>query len=102
VAAHLRAGRVAEALAAYPAKLLTRSVNFAIGIMRDELNETVGASVRTSGEAELMLRWCSTDMGAVDSFAAAAVEQVLGATDPRLQMLRVKMARMDRELRAQV
>jgi hypothetical protein len=41
-------------------------------------------------------------MGAADSFAAAIVEQVVGATDPRLQMLRVKMARMDRELRAQV
>lgn len=100
VAAHLRAGRVAEALAAYPAKLLTRSANFAIELMRDELNEAVGASVRASGEADLILRWCSTDMGAVDSSAAAVAERVIGAGDPRAQLLRAKMARMERELQA--
>ena len=100
VAAHLRAGRVADALALYPAKLLTRSANFAIELMRDELNEAVGASVRARGEADLVLRWCSTDMGAADSAAAAVVERVVGAGDPRFQLLRARMARMDRELRA--
>ncbi|MFF2317646.1 GAF domain-containing protein [Arthrobacter sp. NPDC058097] len=100
VAAHLRAGRVADALAAYPAKLLTRSANFAIELMRDELNEAVGASVGASGVADLILRWCSTDMGAADSAAAAALERVAGADDPRFQLVRAKMARMDRELRA--
>ncbi|MFE4833788.1 GAF domain-containing protein [Arthrobacter sp. NPDC056691] len=100
VTAHLRAGRVTEALAAYPAKLLTRSANFAIELMRDELNEAVGASVRASGEAEMILRWCSTDMGAEDPSAAAAVEQIAGTDDPRFQLVRAKMARMDRELRA--
>ncbi|WP_314196412.1 GAF domain-containing protein [uncultured Arthrobacter sp.] len=100
VAAHLRAGRVADALSLYPAKLLTRSANFAIELMRDELNEAVGASVRASGEADLVLQWCSTDMGAADSAAAAVVEQVFGAADPRFQLLRAKMARLDRELRA--
>ncbi|MFE4541419.1 GAF domain-containing protein [Arthrobacter sp. NPDC056727] len=100
VAAHLRAGRVAAALAAYPAKLLTRSANFAIELMRDELNEAVGASVRASGEADLILRWCSTDMGAADSSSAAVVERVVGAGDPRAQLLRARMARLDRELRA--
>ena len=39
MAGHLRDGRVAEAFAAYPAKLLNRSVNLAIGFMRDELNK---------------------------------------------------------------
>ena len=100
VAAHLRAGRVADALALYPAKLLTRSANFAIELMRDELNEAVGASVRASGEADLVLQWCSTDMGAADSAAAAVVERVLEAADPRLQLLRARTARLDRELRA--
>jgi transcriptional regulator of acetoin/glycerol metabolism len=99
VAAHLQAGRVKQALASYPAKLLTRSANFAIGLMRDELNEAVGASVRASGNSDLIVQWCSTDMGAVDSSAAAVVERVVGTSDPRLQLLRVKMARMDRELR---
>jgi hypothetical protein len=88
-------------LASYPAKLLTRSANFAIGLMRDELNEAVGASVRASGDPGLIVQWCSTDMGAVDSSAAAVVERVVSASDPRLQLLRVKMARMDRELRVQ-
>lgn len=52
------------------------------------------------GEADLILRWFSTDMGAVDSFAGAVSEQLVGATDPHLQLLWVKMARMDCELRA--
>jgi hypothetical protein len=102
VVAHLQAGRVGEALASYPAKLLTRSVNFAIGLMRDELNEVVGASVRASGNSDLILQWCATDMGAVDSSAAAVAERAVDASDPRLQLLRVRMARMDRELRVQV
>jgi hypothetical protein len=100
VAAHLRAGRVSEALAAYTAKLLTRSANFAIELMRDELNEAVGATVRASGDADLVLRWCSTDMGGTDSAAAAVVEGLVGTDDPRLQLLRARMARIDRELRA--
>ena len=100
VAAHLRAGRVTEALAEYPAKLLTRSANFAIELMRDELNEAVGASVRTSGVADLVLQWCSTEMGAADSAAAAVVARLAGTDDPRFQLVRAKMARMDRELRA--
>jgi hypothetical protein len=102
VADHLRAGRVSEALASYPAKLLTRSANFAIGLMRDELNEAVGASVRASGRSDLIMQWCSTDMGAADSSTAAVIERVVGASDPRLQLLKVKMARMDRQLRVQV
>ncbi|WP_354262248.1 hypothetical protein [Arthrobacter sp. OAP107] len=100
VAAHLRAGRVSDALAEYPAKLLTRSANFAIELMRDELNEAVGASVRASGEADLVLQWCATDMGAADSAAAAVVERLAGTDDPRFQLVRAKMTRMDRELRA--
>jgi hypothetical protein len=100
VAAHLREGRIAEAVAAYPARLLARSANLAISLMRDELNEAVSASVRASGEPDLILSWCSSDMGAGDLAAAAAVRGLAGADDPRYQLLRARMARVDRELRA--
>lgn len=99
VAGHLREGRTAQALAAYPAPLLARSTNLAIELMRDELNAAVGASVRTSGQPDLILRWCSSEMGATDFDAAAAVKDAAG-TDPRYHLLRARMARLDRELRA--
>jgi hypothetical protein len=100
MAGHLREGRVTEALAAYPAKLLNRSVNLSIELMRDELNEAVGASVRSSGDASLMMQWCASDMGAADTAAAAAMASLSGPDDPRYQLVRARMERMDRELRA--
>lgn len=100
VAGHLLEGRVAEALAAYPARLLNRSVNLAIELMRDELNEAMGSSVRASGDARIILRWCSSDMGLSDTTAAAAVAGLTAPDDPRYQLLRARMERVDRELRA--
>nr|WP_244208510.1 GAF domain-containing protein [Arthrobacter oryzae] len=100
VAAHLREGRVAQALSAYPAKLLTRSVNLEIGFMRDELNVAVGASVRSSGDARLMLQWCTSDMGSDDTATAAAAAALIGPDDPRCQLISARMERVDRELRA--
>ncbi|MDN4642397.1 GAF domain-containing protein [Arthrobacter sp. PsM3] len=100
VAGHLRDGRVAEAVAAYPAKLLNRSGNLAVGFMRDELNEAVGASVRASGDARLMLQWCTSDMGSSDTAAAATAAALLGPQDPRCQLVSARMERVDRELRA--
>lgn len=100
VAGHLREGRVAAAVAAYPAKFLNRSNNLAIGFLRDELNEAVGASVRASGDAGLMLRWCTSDMGSTDTAAAALAAKLLGPLDPRAQLVTARMERLDRELRA--
>ncbi|MDV8149599.1 helix-turn-helix domain-containing protein [Arthrobacter sp. B10-11] len=100
VADHLRNGRVAEALAAYPAKLLNRSTNLPVELMRDELNEAVGASVRSSGDAQLILRWCASDMGASDTEAAAAMAGLIGPGDPRFQLVRARMERVDRELQS--
>lgn len=100
VAGHLQDGRVADAMAAYPAKLLNRSGNLAVGFMRDELNAAVGASVRASGDARLMLQWCTSDMGSSDTVAAAAAATLIGPLDPRFQMVRARMERVDRELRA--
>lgn len=100
VAGHLRSGRVREALAAYPAKLLNRSTNLSIELMRDELNEAVGASVRSSGDAQLIMRWCASDMGASDTEAAAAMASLIGPGDPRFQLVRARMERVDRELQS--
>ncbi|HEX9089258.1 MAG TPA: GAF domain-containing protein [Arthrobacter sp.] len=100
VAGHLRDGRVAEAFAAYAAKLLNRSSNLAVGFMRDELNEAVGASVRASGDARLMLQWCTSDMGSSDTAAAATAARLLGPQDPRGRLVSARMERVDRELRA--
>lgn len=100
VANHLRDGRVADALAAYPAKLLNRSANLSVELMRDELNEAVGASVRSSGDARLIMRWCASDMGASDVEAAAAMASLIGPGDPRFQLVRARMDRVDRELQS--
>jgi hypothetical protein len=100
VSGHLREGRVGEAFAAYSAKLLNRSANLSIGFMRDELNVAVGASVRASGDARLMLQWCSSDMGSSDTAAAAAATKIMGPLDPRGQLVSARMERVDRELRA--
>ncbi|MCY1217085.1 hypothetical protein D9M72_289850 [compost metagenome] len=98
VADHLRGGRVADALAAYPAKLLNRSANLSVELMRDELNEAMGASVRSSGDAQLIMRWCASDMGASDVEAAAAMASLIGRGDPRFQVVRARMERVNREL----
>ncbi|CAN7241038.1 GAF domain-containing protein [Arthrobacter sp. LjRoot14] len=98
VASHLRDGRVADALASYPAKLLNRSANLSVELMRDELNEAVGASVRSSGDAQLIMRWCASDMGASDVQAAAAMASLIGPGDPRFQVVRARMERVNREL----
>lgn len=100
VADHLRGGRVADALAAYPAKLLNRSANLSVELMRDELNEAMGASVRSSGDAQLIMRWCASDMGASDVEAAAAMASLIGPGDPRFQLVRARMERVDRELQS--
>lgn len=100
VAAYLRAGRLGEALAAYPARLLNRSTNLTVELMRDELNEAVAASVRSSGDAEMMSRWCASDMGSGDIAAAAALARLTGPGDARFQLVRSRMERIDRELRA--
>jgi len=95
---HLRNGQLARALAAYPGRLLNRSVNLAVELMRDELNEAIAASVRASGDAELIARWCASDMGSDDTAAAAALAKAAGRGDPRFQLANARIKRIDREL----
>lgn len=100
VAGYLRAGPLGEALAAYPARLLNRSTNLTVELMGDELNEAVAASVRSSGDADVISRWCASDMGSGDIAAAAALTNLIGPGDARFQLVRARMERIDRELRA--
>jgi hypothetical protein len=79
----LRDGLVADALEAYRAPLLSRSGALAVQLLRDQLDLAVGSAVRASGDAGLLVRWLSTDMGAFDSQAVVALGRLVGRTDPR-------------------
>ena len=79
----LRKGRVAEALEAYGAPLLSRSGVLAVQLLRDQLDLAVGAAVRSSGDARLLVRWLSTDMGSRDPRAVEALGQLVGRADAR-------------------
>jgi len=78
----LRGGRVAEALEAYTAPLLSRSGTLAVQLLRDQLDLAVGSAVRASGDASLLVRWLSTDMGASDQLAVEALGRIVGRGDP--------------------
>ncbi len=78
----LRGGRVAEALEEYRAPLLSRSGALAVQLLRDQLDLAVGSAVRASGDASLLVRWLSTDMGATDSRAVEALGRLVGRNDP--------------------
>ena len=79
----LRGGQVAEALEAYRAPLLSRSGALAVQLLRDQLDLAVGSAVRSSGDAGLLIRWLSTDMGAADFEAVEALGRLVGRGDAR-------------------
>jgi transcriptional regulator of acetoin/glycerol metabolism len=89
----LREGRVAEALEAYTAPLLSRSGVLAVQLLRDQLDMAVGAAVRARGDAGLLVRWLSTDMGCRDPRAVEALGQVVGRADARYLAFRASSAR---------
>lgn len=79
----LREGRVADALDAYTAPLLSRSGALAVQLLRDQLGLAVGSAVRSSGDAALLMRWLSADMGSADSEAVEALGRLVGNRDSR-------------------
>jgi hypothetical protein len=93
----LRNGQLAEALEAYSAPLLSRSGAFAIESLRVELSDAVGAAARASGSAELIKRWCVTDMGSTDEDAVRALGRLLGRQDAGYLAFRARSERRDRE-----
>ncbi|MFE8886812.1 GAF domain-containing protein [Pseudarthrobacter enclensis] len=79
----LHGGRVADALDAYRAPLLSRSGSLAVQLLRDRLDLAVGSAVRAAGDAALLVRWLSTDMGAADPLAVEALGRLVGPGDAR-------------------
>lgn len=79
----LREGRVEESLDAYTAPLLSRSGALAVQLLRDQLDMAVGSAVRSSGNAGLLMRWLSTDMGSADAEGVEVLGQLVGRDDPR-------------------
>ena len=94
----VREGQVAAALAAYSAPLLVRSTAGAIEPLRAELTSAVGASVRASGDAELLRRWCATEMGSNDREAVQALGSLAGIDDAGYLASLARLGRIDREL----
>ncbi|WP_407345827.1 GAF domain-containing protein [Pengzhenrongella phosphoraccumulans] len=94
----LRAGRLRDAFSLYSAPLLARSATLAIALLREELNSAVGAAVRTSGQADLIRRWCATDMGAADGAAVLALGHLVGPRDPGFLAARSRAGRIGRAL----
>ncbi|MDJ0322410.1 transcriptional regulator [Cryobacterium sp. PH31-AA6] len=93
----LRTGQLAEALNAYSAPLLSRSAAFAIESLRVELSDAVGTAIRASGSAELIQRWCATDMGSTDERAVHVLGRLLGPQDAGYLSFRARSERLDRE-----
>jgi len=79
----LREGRVADALEAYRAPLLSRSGTLAVQLLRDQLDLAVGSAVRASLDSSLLVRWLATDMGSADPLAVEALGRLVGRRDPR-------------------
>ncbi|MET3350471.1 UNVERIFIED_ORG: hypothetical protein ABID57_002163 [Arthrobacter sp. UYEF1] len=79
----LHEGQVADALEAYRAPLLSRSGVLSVQLLRDQLDLAFGSAVRSSGDAGLLIRWLSTDMGSADSEAVEALGSLVGRGDAR-------------------
>jgi len=96
----VRAGEVSAALSDYSAPLLERSTARAIEPLRAELNAAVGSLVRVSGRADLIRRWCATEMGCGDAEAVRQLGRLTGLADPGYLALRARLERLDREANA--
>lgn len=87
----LHDGQVAKALKAYRAPLLSRSGALAVQLLRDQLDLAVGSAVRSCGNAGLLVRWLSTDMGSADVEAVEALGRLAGRGDARYWAFRASL-----------
>lgn len=94
----LHEGKVAEALEAYRAPLLSRSGALAVQLLRDQLDLALGSAVRSSGNAGDLIRWLSTDMGSADAEAVEALGHLVGRRDARYLAFRAGMSDTGRDL----
>jgi hypothetical protein len=79
----LRGGKAAAALDVYRAPLLSRSGALAVQLLRDQLDLALGSAVQSSGDAGLLIRWLSRDMGSADFAAVEALGRLVGRGDTR-------------------
>ncbi|MFO7689549.1 MAG: transcriptional regulator [Cryobacterium sp.] len=93
----VREGQVSAALAGYTGPLLERSTARAIEPLRAELTAAVGSLVRVSGDADLIRRWCATEMGCGDAAAVHELGRLTGLADPGYLALRARLERIDHE-----
>ncbi|GAA1764284.1 hypothetical protein GCM10009712_10990 [Pseudarthrobacter sulfonivorans] len=84
----LRKAQVTDALEAYRAPLLSRPGALAVQLLRDQLDLAVGSAVAASGDAGLIIRWLSTDVGSADFEAVEALGRLVGRGDARYQSFR--------------
>lgn len=94
----LREGSVAETLEAYTAPLLSRSGTVAVQLLRDQLDLAVRSAVRSSGDAGLLVRWLTTDMGSADVEAVEALGRLVDRRDARYLAFRAGMSDARRDL----
>jgi hypothetical protein len=94
----LREGKVAAALEAYRAPLLSRSGNMAIQLLRDRLDLALRAAVCASTDPALLMRWLSTDMGSTDMPAVEALGKLVGPRDARYLSFSAGAAAADAKL----
>ncbi|KGJ79427.1 histidine kinase [Cryobacterium roopkundense] len=93
----VREGQASAALDVYTGPLLERSTARAIEPLRAELTAAVGSLVRVSGSADLIRRWCATEMGCGDAEAVRELGRLRGLADPGYLALRARLERLDRE-----
>ena len=79
---------------AYTAPLLSRSGVLAIQLLRDQLDLAVGAAVRASGDAGLLIQGLSMDVGAADAEAVEVLGRHLGRRAARYVAFRAGSSHM--------
>jgi hypothetical protein len=70
----------------------------AVQLLRDQLDLAVGSAVRSSGDAGLLVRWLSTDMGSADAEAVEVLCRLVGRGDARYLAFRAGMSDTGRDL----
>ena len=94
VLAHLAAGRLDEALSAYPGPLLPRSEAPRIVEARDELDEGLRRAVLEHGSPEQLRRWALTPTGRDDPLTHERLVAIGDPHDPRTTQALVRAERL--------
>jgi transcriptional regulator of acetoin/glycerol metabolism len=99
VRAHLEAGRVRQAVAAYPGLLLPASTAPAVEELREELHMLLRSALLASGDPDALLSFADTPHGRRDHPVWAAALAALSPRSPRYAQVAAHVARLDETLR---